>query len=185
MATRRALTGGTGDVNPQWFTTNAVAITTTYNDVATPIPIQRLATSGRAQVMEILKAYFFPTVNTAQLNITAGTNSSGRLYITTRSNGTTEPINQATGGIIVYKGVNIASIAASVSSDIEFISEIMDLTDGAGHGLLVATDQIYIGGINSAANTPFITSSTWACRLLYRWKNVSLQEYIGIVQSQT
>jgi len=56
-----------------------------------------------------------------------------------------------------------------------------DLTDGAGHGRLIASDKIYawIQSGASAAHTVFI-------RLVYRWKNVSLTEYIGIVQaSQT
>ena len=55
-----------------------------------------------------------------------------------------------------------------------------DLTDGAGHGYLVATDQIYLQ--ISSSNT----GATNYCngKLYYRWKNVNLQEYIGIVQSQ-
>jgi len=56
-----------------------------------------------------------------------------------------------------------------------------DLTDGDGHGILVATDNIF-AQINSVT-----TSLTNVCdiKIMYRWKNVSLQEYIGIVQSQS
>lgn len=66
-------------------------------------------------------------------------------------------------GIIVYDGV-----------------QVCDLTDDAGHGFLLATDSIFQYcqsngvGDNMSAYT----------RILYRFKDVSLQEYIGIVQSQ-
>lgn len=56
----------------------------------------------------------------------------------------------------------------------------MDLTDKAGHGFLVATDQIYayIQSANLGDNV------TGYMRVQYRFKEVTLQEYIGIVQSQ-
>jgi len=55
-----------------------------------------------------------------------------------------------------------------------------DLSDGAGHGTLIATDQIFfqIASSNTGAQ------NTAAVKVWYRWKNVSLQEYVGIVQSQ-
>ena len=52
------LTGGTKDVNPQWFGTPQVSVGTvgTAIQTAVPLPIQRLSSSsGRAQVMEVLK----------------------------------------------------------------------------------------------------------------------------------
>jgi hypothetical protein len=56
----------------------------------------------------------------------------------------------------------------------------LDLTDNAGHGILIATDSIY-GQVNSA-NTA--TTNTVYFKLLYRFKEVNLIEYVGIVQSQ-
>lgn len=55
-----------------------------------------------------------------------------------------------------------------------------NLTDGAGHGYLVATDYIFaqVGSQNTNA-AQFVD-----IKILYRWKNVGLQEYIGIVQGQ-
>jgi len=55
-----------------------------------------------------------------------------------------------------------------------------DLTDGAGHGVLVATDQIYCQISSSSTGA----AQTCAGKIWYRWKNVGLAEYIGIVQSQ-
>jgi hypothetical protein len=54
------------------------------------------------------------------------------------------------------------------------------LTDQAGHGYLVATDNIYLAlrTITTAQVNSFI------CRITYRFKEVSLAAYVGIVQSQ-
>lgn len=62
---------------------------------------------------------------------------------------------------------------------------IHDLTDGAGHGILVATDSIFFGVLNPAGYGAGGANSLGAeANLLYRWKDVSIEEYIGIVQSQ-
>lgn len=55
-----------------------------------------------------------------------------------------------------------------------------DLTDGAGHGILIATDQIFVQMKSQATGT----ANSAYIKLCYRWKNVGLSEYIGIVQSQ-
>lgn len=62
-----------------------------------------------------------------------------------------------------------------------------DLTDGAGHGVLIATDNIYFTLYSTCSATGTATTSVQAnatLALLYRFKRVNLQEYIGIVQSQ-
>lgn len=52
----------------------------------------------------------------------------------------------------------------------------VDLTDGAGHGLIVATPNIFLAvdsnntGAQNDANV----------RVAYRFKNVGLQEYVGL-----
>jgi hypothetical protein len=57
---------------------------------------------------------------------------------------------------------------------------IVDLTDGAGNGILVAVPQIYLGMI-TAGQGAAINGSV---KILYRYVDVDLTEYIGIVQSQ-
>lgn len=55
-----------------------------------------------------------------------------------------------------------------------------DFTDGAGHGMLIGVDSLFARLASTAtgsANTAYI-------RLYYRFKEVSLTEYVGIVQSQ-
>lgn len=72
------------------------------------------------------------------------------------------------------------------STDNEGI-DIHDLTDGAGHGLLVATDSIWLTqylSIAAAGSIGFTSSIGTIAEIIYRFKKVTLQEYIGIVQSQ-
>jgi hypothetical protein len=79
---------------------------------------------------------------------------------------------------------DVANTAAAPAAQevVATIDNIIDVTDGAGHGILVATDQIFVGGIE--AGITLAGSSLMGARIMYRWKNVSLTEYIGIVQSQ-
>ena len=60
MASRRGLTGGTGDVNPQFLSFRIVAPSADARGVvAVAIPIQRMSQgSGRAQIMEVLKVKY-------------------------------------------------------------------------------------------------------------------------------
>lgn len=100
MKRRRAgsLTGGTGDVNPQYF---IMQVTQTGNDVLTegnfPIPIQRLQDRGMAQVMEVLSAQFtFITIP----NI----GSSQTIFVNTKSRTTStqnDPSTIATASLTV------------------------------------------------------------------------------------
>jgi hypothetical protein len=75
----------------------------------------------------------------------------------------------------------------SCSTDNESV-DIHDLTDGAGHGILIATDNIYLG-VNASLSSfnlgdadPIVGGVS--ANLIYRFKEIGLSEYIGIVQSQ-
>ena len=56
----------------------------------------------------------------------------------------------------------------------------LDLTDKNGYGQLVATDRLNLSGtaVGQAAATSFV----W--RIYYRYVTVTVEEYIGIIQSQ-
>lgn len=175
MATRRALTGGTGDVNPQWFTLNATqsgADATTTDSF--PIPVQRLPSGRGAQVMEIFTVVWWPgntVVSAASNTIT--------LSVTTRNFGTTAvPLNDASQIARFRRSITTSTAVGHMVNDEPYV---MNLTDGAGHGILVATDSIFVQLVSTT------TSQTVdaVVRLFYRWKNVGLAEYVGIVQSQT
>ena len=94
----------------------------------------------------------------------------------------------SSGSVIDHyaKAYSFATTTPLVGWNIGFVDEnpvIRDITDGAGHGVLVATDSIYITGYVPASWYLNGTNTVFA-KLLYRWKDVSLAEYIGIVQSQ-
>lgn len=176
-----SLTGGTGDVNPQYFTlpANTQTAANTYIEAVIPTPIPRNRVSGgKATVMEILKVYFnLPEADTN--NAAGGSNLVASAHLATRALAAVSFQNPAT---FAYREKNMrgAFTAAGTYGTVNHEPYEVDLTDGAGHGILVATDNIYFGfntigyaGVGSAA-----------CKILYRMKNVTVEEYIGIVQSQ-
>jgi hypothetical protein len=169
--TGESLTGGTGDVNPQWMKFTCTQSGTDTTTTATqPLPVVRAREGVTPTVVEVLKVQFFP-IGMAEVD--------SELYIAlgTKNLGTTgasriEPSLIAAADIFVrlttsgqYAWTGPATI---------------DLTDHAGHGMLVATDNIYLqlsSGSTGASNAV----SVW---ILYRFKRIGTLEYVGIVQSQ-
>lgn len=180
---RPGLGGGTGDINPQWFNMNVNTLAATYSDTATPMPVQRLNNKSNSMVMEVLKIEF-GIGGTQTIVPTAATAASLRWYLTTTSFGTTEPtVQQVTGKVLGRARIDVLAAAGSAGQSAIDTLKLVDLTDGAGHGILAATDSLFLGTIQTGATNPS-TAGTGTCRILYRWKNVGLAEYIGIVQSQ-
>ena len=194
------LTGGTGDVNPQYACIQVVpAVSATgVGSNAVPIVLPVLpnlgGTQDTAQVVELLKVDFdfggLPTPTGTQLQattslrlaynaatasaaITAGTAHIGNPLIITENSTTYQ--SYFVGGA-VGAGVAFATVSEH--------NRQVDLTDQAGHGLLVAVPTIWFGlgfngwPVNSAPGGP-------SCRVTYRLKRVRLIEYIGIVQQQS
>lgn len=177
-----SLTGGTRDVSPQWLTftaTESAADTTTT--ITQSIPVQRLPHGSMAQVMEVLKVAAFVTALPAFASATEVQDSES-LYLSTKTfSTTTTNFGEAT----VFAGFNISQRGAFTAAGTYGMTQtplplVFDVTDGAGHGVLVATDNIYaqVSSVGTGNAVSFLI------KILYRWKNVSLQEYIGIVQSQ-
>jgi len=182
-----SLTGGTGDVNPQ-FLSGAVTtlVADTSNTIQVPLPVARApgATGNRVQVVEILKMWidlprspaiaavgesakdFFFSVSTAPIPGTGvgfGDWADAKViwYVEYRMNGAfTAAGTYYTGW--VDQGTHI------------------DLTDGVGHGILVGTDNLFF----TVSSNNLGSTLRASFKVLYRFKNVGLAEYIGIVQSQ-
>lgn len=173
------LTGGSRDVNPQEFV--MPLLTQTGNDATTvvsaPLPIPRLPTkSGKSLVIEILWVEFHfvitglaAAVQTLYLALT--TNATGQANITAALRDPRVIAQHYTG--YVYAAATALNIADGYSHEI-------DLTDQAGHGIIVATDTIYGVIMSTGTNA----ANNGVIRFGYRWKEVSLEEYIGVVQSQ-
>jgi len=186
MSSSAALTGGTNDVNPQFMKVRVTSSSTTANtvtSVAVPIPVQRLATGGRAQVLEILKVYY-------DVNETAATETALHFQYTiclsSRSNGTTIPaLGNADPYTVLFKN---SCISMPVVSSLLQDCQCIDLTDGAGHGILFGMDNLYVlfqWNSTVAAGSAVNASSAPYCNLniAYRWKNVGFSEYVGMVTS--
>lgn len=169
------LTGGTGDVNPQWFkgqVTQTAADTTTSEDYQ--LPITRIPTANRVTIVEVLKVIAspetFPWVTAVELQ-------SITLALTTRDFGTTNA-QLDDSAVIAMKRIGHGVLTSGGYQCPDTLE--LDLTDGAGHGLLVATDKLY-AQLQSTATT---ITQKWNFAILYRFKTVGMREYVGIVQSQ-
>jgi hypothetical protein len=177
---RNELTGGSGDVNPQSMSIRskgqAVADDPTINSVGLPIPRLPIA-KGRSIVMELLNVKFIINSFTVAAAATNGfycnltTNPNG---ITVANDGTVDPRTIADWRFSFITGAMNANSLFPMES-------FVDLTDKAGHGVLVATDSlsVNIATVNTGAQNFVIET-----RIYYRFKDVGLEEYIGIVQSQ-
>lgn len=177
-----SLTGGTGDVNPQFFNMNllqASANTTLSEEF--PIPRQRSPLpGGKSQVMEILKIFW--NINPYEA-LAAVTEVEQRVtgVISTTSFGTTDAVLSNPRAIAVMEMKQQGAFTAGGTYDhIGPTIFVQDLTDGAGHGVLVATDSLFLQVQAANRDNP----EEIRVKILYRFKNVALEEYIGIVQSQ-
>lgn len=182
MSTSKGLTGGTGDVSPQIFQSPILNMTAanTYTETSFPVPINRFPeSSGRVVIMEILKIFWYLGEADAN-NSAAGNLLTSQIQLSTSSKAA-----MALGDSNVFssyeKTYRGAFTAAGTYQTAIVEPVVMDLSDGAGHGYLVASDRFFMG----MATAQFTAASFGFCKILYRFKRVSLQEYIGIVQSQT
>lgn len=178
-----ALTGGTRDVNPQWYkgkVSTIVADTPETLAFISPVGKGIFAKTGWSTVMELLKVQVILPAYT-DIGAAAETDKSRILTIGTRDFGTTVTLGDEPSILCYHFDALLGAFTAAGSYGIYIPNtHIYDLTDGAGHGILVATDYIYV----QADTNTFGVTSTFRFALLYRFKNVPLQEYIGIVQSQ-
>lgn len=176
-----SLTGGTGDVSPQWMSfaaAQSAADTTTTTTQA--VPVQRMPLGGRAQVMEVLKMILELPTFPATASVTEATDSHV-VFLSTSSFGATITNWSEPRVFAGWTRINQGAFTAAGTYQSNYDNtKMMDLTDGAGHGILIATDNIFA----QVASVGTGLTNTVRIKLLYRWKNVSLQEYIGIVQSQ-
>lgn len=205
-----SLTGGTGDVNPQLFKIDPVIVgalvgggtqadNQAFRIITLPIASFQQPSNGRAVVMELLKVYWTPTP-------TQTVGGTGRVFFRYRMMIVTGALNSnSTVNLLSAQGMAGASVIAWTEAQWEkgtgtaissaYNGDInnreLDLTDGQGHGVLIASPQITLGvdllvdNATATASLGFGAGSQFGCALLYRFKEVSLSEYIGIQQSQS
>jgi len=165
------LTGGTGDVNPQFQSfsvTQSGADTTTTQQIA--LAIDRFRQGGnRIGAVEILSVTF-----DWRAPITAATACNISAALTTKNFGTTKvQFNEPT--VVGYFHASQGAVATPYSFPYR-----MDCTDAAGHGVIAAVDSIFL----QCASTSTSLTNTVDVKIEYRFKNIPLAEYIGIVTGQ-
>jgi len=181
-----SLTGGTGDVNPQIYNLTIVQPIPDGTGISTfPVPVYRFPLKrDRAMVMEVLRVQWIVEnlASVANANSVVGlisTSTPAGIQHLTPSTEAEQFI--ALSGPTVVDSFSLDGIFATAAG-FAYTSRIFDhdKTDSAGHGLLVATDQIFLA---FASNGTGLTNRL-CCKVIYRWKEVGLSEYIGIVQAQ-
>ena len=180
---RSTLTGGTGDTNPQ-FLSALIPYNAGTTELSVQLPVTRIPQSGVATIIEVIKIWFdwrdtYVTLdpgNRSQVQeATLGTKSFG----TTKNNGVGEPTTFGNFALMQQDSFTAGGTMSAFNNPIQ----MMDLDDGAGHGVLIATDKMFVQTQMSAdAQAP--TSGNLAFKMLYRFKSVGVEEYVGIVQSQ-
>lgn len=176
-----SLTGGTGDVNPQFMHGSAPQTTTdTPATTTVALPVSRIPGADTATVVEVLKVYVdFP--QPTEVAVTEA-DRYATVSFSTASSGTTAILfsDPRTFAQITLK-IEDAFTAGGTYHSVFDTPIVFDCTDGAGHGILIATDNIYVQFASTAWNT---AAQTAYWKILYRFKEIGLLEYIGIVQSQ-
>jgi len=174
------LTGGTGDVSPQYFvSTILMSAANTFTQAESGLPQIRIPTrKGKSIVMELLSAdIVHPALDTQPA--AGGTTAASYWQIGTISEAAIDTANPR----VIHMNAKQWRGAFTAAGTFESVTDLtvnVPFHDGAGHGILVATDSIFIG-VNTANYT---AAQTFYARIHYRFKEVSLEEYIGIVQSQ-
>jgi len=186
MSKRRrtdGLTGGTGDIKPQYLTaTTGTAAINTYGTIAITLPVPRFgAQKNKSTITELLSVDWYIGIGDLGDN-----NNTAFAWLSTKENradGVTSDettlavdLNDPTNFAFAIKQMSL--LTSGLGSTLFPIH--IDLTDGNGNGFLIATDrlQITMGNISGTATSQSIA------KIKYRLVNVGLPEYIGIIQSQ-
>lgn len=187
MAKRRrtgdTLTGGSRDVNPQFmnmFVAQTIANTIVEGCFNTPV-VRIPGPGGRVTIMELLKVYWM--AHTWVPAVAGLINQQQYMSISSVPQGTLNMPEYSEPNVICQSMLmqsTAFTAGGTVHSHEQHMQEI-DLTDGAGHGVLYAGDRIYLQAETYAMAATLVD---FPVKLLYRFKTVSLTEYVGIVQSQ-
>lgn len=191
-------------MNPQWMIGKLNFLATDTQSLTAlfqiPVPVNKLAIPNHKPIIvELLRADFwsFPAhgsiiPNTAGVGTVRSTAvdlalTYGSPFLVSASSNNIDFANPLL--ITAWSSQNferVSSSSALAPADVAYMIRddqpySIDLTDGAGHGTLVASDNIgFYVGITSAFPTTYLNT----VRILYRFKAVNLEEYVTMLQSQ-
>lgn len=158
------------DVNPQILRFSASeSAANTFTQKEIDIPVTRLG-NGRLLVMNIISIRVEPDV---------GTLGDADIFewAITSSSKTTMPLYNSGDTIVHDKTQMIVGAAGQVF--LKSMNFDYNLSDGQGNGFLVANDQIYV----QVQGTSQTNAMTLRGIILYTMREVSAEEFIGIVRS--
>ena len=162
--------------------TTGVGVVGTY--IAAQITLPRAdigVRGGRRMVYELLKVWYYLGIE--DVGDTAGTRFAFLSTTLTRASGETSDLasfaEDAANPLVIAPVMRI-NITVTSGAYSEKTPEVIDLTDQAGNGIIVATDRIFLIGANTSG---FIPAQS-VCKILYRIVSVPALEFIGIIQSQ-
>ena len=179
-----SVTGGTGDVKPQYFTisTGDAGAIDDYVTQAFVLPIARISTTKtKSVVFEILSVDYFLNMRNVLDNQTVEF-----AYLTTstaRNDGDTSSLIALADDLTLPRTlapvVRVTEMLTTGATGFSFPQHV-DTTDNNGNGILIATDRIIIvgGGIGNAS------VGNYTAKIKYRLTAVDITEFVGIVQSQ-
>lgn len=173
------LTGGTRDVKPQLLSATVSQTSADQGNgipvVATiPMPVLRNfsgAGANRAQLVEVLKVWFH-LPNTSEVD-------SNLLMVLGTKNLGTAAIPLVSDPSIIAASCRLVKITTSGQYITDTVT-CVDLTDGDGNGVLVATDNLFFSLTSSTTGLTNVAT----VKVLYRIAGASVIEYVGIVQGQ-
>lgn len=172
MSKRRrndGLTGGTGDINPQFMSFHTIqsgSDTATGGSVQPPVSLS----TGENLAMEILKIWVeTPLVETSATQ-------SLIFWLSSKNFGTTAPANGLGDATVIIEDGYSQAFSTNGQIVRNHVTQY-DLSDAAGHGMLVGNQNLY-WGITSVATS---ASNIVNYKILYRAKRISDSELLGIV----
>lgn len=179
-----SVTGGTGDIKPQILTatTPIPGGADDYSSVEVLVPRMIIQTTGQANVMEVLKVWFYIGIR----DFADTTKTSGAFLNTRQTRITSEATNISEVMSDVANPSTFASVyyqsVITTSGNTRIVNPfVVDLTDNNGNGILIATDRFFFTSFDVSGTT----AQEATVKILYRMVNIDIYEYVGIVQSQS
>jgi len=189
--------GTNKDVNPQFLTSSVKTDIPVVGDITSSgttvitLPVSRLTASGQTvvQCFEILKIYGWFTDDYKLANVDGGTAYNIQAFITSsgsylqpdQGNMTRDPRTIYYQSLSVQPTEDAGSVVTAPVYRYNGASQgMMDYTDGDGNGILIGVDTLYLYVFSQETGG----SDDFCVRILYRFRQVALSEYLGIVQSQ-
>lgn len=161
------------DVKPQWINfrvTQSAADTFTQESLNLPINPGATVGGNKVRVIELLRAYMHSDFDTLA--------EDGYLALQVCTASKSAVSNLADPETLMF--MEIATQLVTSGAIVTVMPYVYDLTDGDGNGILVAVDELFCGIMSDGQ----AAARSFSLKLLYRYVDVSVQEFIGIVQSQ-